>query len=563
MNSTFSLTFERIAMKRAQAGGIVLALMLGCTAGVLAAAPPPDSVASEAAADNATVEIDGDVLFRVRGTAAYPADVRARSIQNRIEAAAADPTVHSEDLRLVNEDTAVAIVAGDSLLMAVHEADAKLEQLSISELAGANKKRIGQAIEDFRRARGPDAMRKAALSTGIATLLFAIVVVLVFRGSRWFDGWLHRRILSRIQTVGIQSFEIVRAEKIQSGLRAFVHVVRTLLLLAVLFVYLDFTLAQFPWTQALSRHLLDLVTDPLAKIARGVIAQIPNLVFLLILIYVFRLILRLVRLFFQSIGNGTIQLAEFDSEWAVPTYKIVRFAIIVFGLIIAYPYIPGSHSDAFKGVSLFVGILFSLGSSSAIANIIAGYMMTYRRAFKVGDRVKIGDAIGDVIQTRLQVTHLRTLKNEEVVLPNSQILGNQVMNYSSLARKHGLILHIEAGIGYETPWRQVEAMLLMAAERTPGLLKEPPPFILYKGLGDFAVNYELNVYCDNAQAMNPLYAALSRNILDVFNEYGVQIMTPNYEGDPEQVKIVAKKDWFLAPAKSLDAAGSRHTASDE
>jgi len=552
MKRTFSLTLERIAMKGAQAGWIGLFLVVGYAAAhVFAATPQSDPVAREDA-DNATVEIDGDALFRVRGTTSHPAEARARSIEERIEAAAADPTVHSEDLRLVDEGAAVAIVAGDSLLMVVHEADAKLEQLSISELAGANRRRIGQAIEDFRRARGPDAMRKAALSTGIATLLFAIVVALLFRGSRWFDGWLHRRILSRIQSVGIQSFEIVRAEKIQNGLRAFVRLVRTLLLLAVLFAYLDFTLAQFPWTQALSRHLINLVTDPLAKIARSIIAEVPNLVFLVILIYVFRLILRLTRLFFQSIGSGTIQLAEFDPEWAVPTYKIVRFAIIVFGVIIAYPYIPGSHSDAFKGVSLFVGILFSLGSSSAIANIIAGYMMTYRRAFKVGDRVKIGDALGDVIQTRLQVTHLRTLKNEEVVLPNSQILNNQVMNYSSLARKQGLILHIEAGIGYETPWRQVEAMLLMAAERTPGLLKEPPPFILYKGLGDFAVNYELNVYCDNAQAMNPLYAALSRNILDIFNEYGVQIMTPNYEGDPEQAKLVPKKDWFLAPAKPSD-----------
>ena len=149
------------------------------------------------------------------------------------------------------------------------------------------------------------------------------------------------------------------------------------------------------------------------------------------------------------------------------------------------------------------------------------------------------------------MTHLRSLKNEEVVLPNSQILNSQVMNYSSLARKQGLILHIDAGIGYETPWRQVEAMLLMAAERTPGLLKEPPPFVLYKGLGDFAVNYELNVYCNDAQAMNPLYTALSRNILDVFNEYGVQIMTPAYEGDPEQAKARAEEGLVSRAGESI------------
>jgi small-conductance mechanosensitive channel len=180
--------------------------------------------------------------------------------------------------------------------------------------------------------------------------------------------------------------------------------------------------------------------------------------------------------------------------------------------------------------------------------MIAGYMMTYRRAFKVGDRVQIGDAIGEVIETRLQVTHLRSFKNEELVIPNSQILGSQVMNYSSLARTRGLILHTEVGIGYETPWRQVEAMLLEAAGRTTGLATEPKPFILEKKLGDFAVTYELNVYCNNVPAIMQLYSELHRNILDVFNEYGVQIMTPAYEGDPPEPKVVAPKDWYTSPA---------------
>ena len=175
-------------------------------------------------------------------------------------------------------------------------------------------------------------------------------------------------------------------------------------------------------------------------------------------------------------------------------------------------------------------------------------MMTYRRALKVGDRVKIGDAFGDVIDLRLQVTHLRSVKNEEIIIPNAQILAGDVINYSSLARADGLILHTQVGIGYETPWRQVEAMLLDAADRTPGLSKEPSPFVLEKALGDFAVTYELNAYSSNVQAMARLYAELHRNILDVFNEYGVQIMTPAYEGDTAEPKIVARKDWYAAPA---------------
>jgi small-conductance mechanosensitive channel len=175
-------------------------------------------------------------------------------------------------------------------------------------------------------------------------------------------------------------------------------------------------------------------------------------------------------------------------------------------------------------------------------------MLTYRRAFKVGDRVKIGDAVGEVLDVRLQVTHLRSLKNEELVVPNSQILGSQVLNYTSLAQTRGLILHTEVGIGYETPWRQVEAMLLMAAERTAGILQEPRPFVLERTLGDFAVTYELNVYCRSANTMLHLYAELHRHILDVFNEYGVQIMTPAYERDPAMPKIVPQTDWYTPPA---------------
>ncbi len=219
----------------------------------------------------------------------------------------------------------------------------------------------------------------------------------------------------------------------------------------------------------------------------------------------------------------------------------MRMLVVVFAIVVAYPYIPGSESGAFKGVSLFIGIIFSLGSSSFISNFIAGYSMTYRRAFRLGDRVKIGDQIGDVEQIRLLVTHLRTIKNEEVVVPNSTILGNEVVNYSSLARNPGLILHTTVGIRYDVPWRQVEAMLLEAAARTPGLRGVPAPFVLKKELRDFYVSYEINVYCDTPRKMDSLYTELHGNILDVFNEYGIQIMVPAYEGDPEQSKVVPKE----------------------
>jgi len=217
--------------------------------------------------------------------------------------------------------------------------------------------------------------------------------------------------------------------------------------------------------------------------------------------------------------------------------------------VIAYPYIPGSSTAAFKGISVFVGVIVSLGSSTTVANWIAGYTMIYRRAFRTGDIVQIGDVIGMVGESKLQVTTVQTPKNEIVAIPNATIAASEIINYSTLARGQGVIVHTTVRIGYETPWRQVEAMLLDAAARTPGLVAEPKPFVLERALGDFSVSYEINAYCKEPQRLLWHYAALHRQILDVFNEHGVQIMVPAYEGDPEQPKVVPRERWHEAPAK--------------
>jgi small-conductance mechanosensitive channel len=233
----------------------------------------------------------------------------------------------------------------------------------------------------------------------------------------------------------------------------------------------------------------------------------------------------------------------------MPTFRIFRIFIIAFAVIVAYPYIPGSQSLAFKGVTVFIGILFSLGSSSFIGNLIAGYSMTYRKAFRKGDRIQVDDKIGIVEDQSLMVTRLRSLKNEEIVIPNSILLNSLIVNYNARAKDLGLILHTIVGIGYETPWRQVDAMLKLAADRTEGLLKDPPPFVLKKSLGDFAINYEINAYCREVNNYNQIYSRLHQNILDVFNENNVQIMTPAYEGDPEIPKVVPQDQWNTPLAK--------------
>lgn len=503
-------------------------------------------------ATTAPIELDGQRLFQVRGVSAYPAELRAESIKNRIEALARNPDFRAETLRWLESDVGIKIMAGDQLVMVIFDADARNEDVAPQELAIVTLNRIRQAIVDYRQGRSPHALLKSGLYAAGGAFLLAVAIAFLLWLGRRTDEWIAHRIQRRIGSLSIQSFEIVRAERIGSAVRGVLYALRMVAILLAIFAYLDFALAQFPGTHSLANRLFEGITGPLETMGRGIIAEIPNLMILTLLFYLSRFVLRLIRLFFDAVARGTVTLAGFEPDWAVPTYKIARFAAVAFTLIVAYPYIPGSHSDAFKGVSIFLGVVFSLGSSSAIANLIAGYLMTYRRAFKIGDRVQIGDVMGEVIEMRLQATHLRSLKNEEVTIPNSQLLNGQVVNYSSLAAQQGLILHPVVGIGYETPWRQVEAMLLLAAERTPGLLPEPHPFVLQQSLGDFAINYELNVYCGDARQMLPLYTALHRNILDVFNEYGVQIMTPAYRDDTPEPKLVPKEQWYAAPASPGD-----------
>jgi small-conductance mechanosensitive channel len=530
-----------------------LVLFLSVGAARRASAQEASVGQADAEAATAPVEIDGVTLFRVRGVSSLPAEQRARAIEERLTAVAADPSTAPESLRTVEVEGTTRLMAGDRPLMTVVDADAALEQLRRSELAVAHLGRLRQALVDYRVARSPGTLKRAFLTLLVATLLLVVVVAALLRFWRALDRFVMRRLEARIRSVEIQSFEIMRAEQIWSALRSGLLAIRMIVLLGLGLVYLNVVLAQFPWTRGLSRDMASFVLGPLQVMAQGIVASIPSLVFLVVLFLVIRLLLRLLRLFFQAVQRGTVTLAGFEPEWAEPTYKIVRLAVVGFALVVAYPYIPGSRSAAFQGVSLFIGIIFSLGSSSAISNIIAGYMMTYRRALRVGDRVKIGEAFGDVVEMRLQVTHLRSFKNEEIIIPNSQILAGEVINYSSLSREHGLILHTDVGIRYEIPWRQVEAMLLMAADRTEGLSREPRPFVFQKALGEFAVTYELNAYCKDARLMMKLYTALHRNILDVFNEYGVQIMTPAYEGDPEQPKVVPRTDWYAAPAPQSSA----------
>lgn len=492
----------------------------------------------------AAVTVDGNFLFYVRGISSFSAVDRANLIAKRIAKAASIPTISADSVKVIHTSDRDQIYAGDEFIMNLFDIDANAEGVGRSVLADIVKKKISFAISNHRHERSKPVLIKKLIWAAGATLLLLVSLFVIIWLMRRLNTGLQKRIKTRIETVENISFNLIRSNQLWKAIDLLFRFIRIGLIIIISAVFLQYILGLFPWTNNIATYTLNLFLNPIIKIGKGFVNFLPSLAFLIVIYLVTRYLLKLIRLLFTGIEQGGIEIKGFDRDWASPTYRIVRLFIIVFAVIIAYPYIPGSDTSAFKGVSVFLGILFSLGSSSFISNIIAGYSMTYRRAFKNGDRIKVDDQVGFVEEQKLLVTRLRSLKNEEIIIPNSVLLNSNIINFSSRAKDKGLILHTTVGIGYETPWRQVDAMLRLAADRTEGVLKEPPPFVLKQSLGDFAVNYEINVYCDDAGKMPLYYNALHQNILDVFNENNVQIMTPAYEGDPEMPKVVPKDQWY-------------------
>ena len=501
-------------------------------------------------AETAPVVVNGKVRFHVVGVTAYPAERRASEISRRIEALARDKKYDPKTLRVKDAGEYHQIFPGESgkAIFRILEADAESEGVLRTVLAETIAKSIAESINEYRHDRKPAVLTKNALYALGSMLVLVALLYGVLWGFRSLDKYLEGRVKLHTQKLEARSQRIFQGEQLWGILHGALRLLRGLVVIFLIYVFANFALSLFPQTRYTAQRLFQFVVGPLGSIVNAVIDFIPDFLFLVVLFLITRYGLKLARGVFAAIDKKRLQIKGFEADWAWPTYRIVRMGIIVFALVIAYPFIPGSDSAAFKGVSVLLGVLFSLGSTSVISNVIAGYTMTYRRAFRIGDRVKIGDTVGDVAEMRILVTHVRTPKNEEVVIPNSTILNGEVTNYSTMARDQGLILHTTVGIGYDVPWRQVEAMMLLAAENTEGLLKEPAPFMRQKSLGDYAVNYELNAYCDNASQMVELYTKMHRNIQDVFNENGVQIMSPAYKADTAEPKVVPKELWYTSPA---------------
>jgi small-conductance mechanosensitive channel len=527
----------------------------------IAAAHPADEQAGAASPGGvelklADVIVDGRLVMKVRGTASFPAARRAAEIEQNIIDAARDENFPADAVTLKVEGERTLLMAGDRLLLDMFDADAVIEGISRQLLAEVRQERLQEVIANYRRDRSPRVLlTKSAYA--LATLLIAAGLIFGFlKGFRGLTRLLDRRLQARIKDLEAKSARFIRSQQVAKILHRLIKALLVVLIALTLYFSLNFVLGLYPWTRGFAIWLFGLILNPLEEIGAGLLATIPDLFWLAIIYFITRYILEMIQTFFRGIERGSVTLASFEREWAWPTYRILRLVVVVFALVMAYPHIPGSDSEAFKGISVLLGLIISLGSSSIIGNIIAGYSLTYRRPFKIGDRIKINDTVGEVSEIRVLTTRLRSMKNEEIVIPNTNVLNGDVINYSTLAREQGLILHTTVGIGYETPWRQVDAMLKLAAARTPGLLQEPEPFVLKTALADFAVTYELNVHCAEPMSMPKLYTVLHENILDVFNEYDVAIMTPAYEADTPEPKLVPKDQWYAAPATPPSASAS-------
>ncbi|MBP2681027.1 MAG: MscS Mechanosensitive ion channel [Candidatus Krumholzibacteriota bacterium] len=538
---------------------IALALVLCVIAIQIAAAqesPRAPSV-EDAEIDTAPVKLDGEILFFVRGIGALSPESRARAIGKRIRGIAGNADITPDSIVAVEVEGLTRVMAGRETVMAITQSDLAVERLTANEAAVLYLDQIRKAVVSYRSARNRATFTKALLHSALWTVVLIGGLIVFLKLYRRLWTYLENKYKGKLDSLRTKSLDIVSDRTFWGPFKLLLRAVRIVIVVIIIYTYIELVLGSFPWTRFIAVEILNWVQTPLQVAGQTIADEIPNLIFLAIAWFITRVVLHAIKLFFVRVEARTISLASFDPEWSMPTYNLVRVAVVAFAIIVCYPYVPGSDSEAFKGISIFIGVLVSLGSSSAVSNLIAGYMLIYRRAYKAGDLVQINDVRGVVTERRLQVTHLRTIKNEEIVIPNSIIINSSVMNYSTVARESGLILHTQVTIGYDTPWRQVNALLLLAAERTKGVLKEPKPFVWERSLDDFFVTYELNAYTDAPREMMRTYSELHRHILDAFNEHGVQITSPHYEGDPANLKVVPKEKWFSPPAdgKTNDAAG--------
>jgi small-conductance mechanosensitive channel len=473
----------------------------------------------------ASVTLDGEPVFTISERVfGYSPERRALDITERLRRMLRSPLFRIQDVRIEDHENLTMVFWKDELLLSVSDPDAAAAHVTRQKLAAEIVSALSAAVEHSAAARAPKTL---LLDIAYAVAATAVLVLLIL-GLNWAVRLLRARLELWFRLAGRKIHSYTATERLGALAVALLGLVRLVLILALLYAYIPIVFSFFPWTRGWGATLLNWAIDPVREVASALVGYLPNVFVIAVALLVARGLLRLLRAIFDEIETKRITLSGFYPQWARPTFQLVRALVVVITAVIIFPYLPGARSPAFQGVSIFLGALLTFGSSSAISNLFAGVILTYTRAFEVGDRVRIGDTYGDVIEKSLLVTRVRTIKHEEVAIPNGVVMAVHIVNYSASRHAKGLVLHTEVTIGYDAPYRKVHALLIAAAHATPRILADPAPFVWQKSLDDFFVTYELNATTDHPEVLDDTYAELHKAIRDAFDAAGVEIMSPHY-----------------------------------
>lgn len=541
---------------------LILILPVPSPADPPASQPALLSSSNHGAAAEAPVVYHGEPLFTLhQKVGSFTPQDRASAIEGRLTQIAKNPFSDLDAFAVADTEHGTDITLGGLVLLTVTDGDARPVGRNRQDLAREYAAKIRAALHKARKDFSLETLlMEGALAVAATAVLVTILMLLHKLFPKAYDriGQWRGTYLTAIK---IQRVEVVSAETITNQVIAGAKGLRFVLTLVLLYVYLTTVLGLFPWTRRLATTLVQAVVTTLTTIGQTFLGALPNLAAIIVIIMVTRYIIKLIQMVFNGIERGAITFAGFHRDWANPTFKIVRFLAIAFAVIAIFPYIPGSQSEAFRGVSVFLGVLFSLGSAGAVSNAIAGIILTYMRPFQLGDRVKIADTVGDVIEKTLLVSRIRTIKNVDITIPNSLVLGAHIINYSSTSMTAPpLILNTSVTIGYDAPWRTVHELLKKAALATRSILSDPEPFVLQTALNDFYVTYEVNAYTGAPNQMAAIYSDLHQNIQDAFNEAGVEIMSPHYSQVRDGNKTTVPEQYlpksYHAPAFRIEPWGT-------
>lgn len=477
----------------------------------------------------APVVIDGDTLFILYAESeAGSAFDRAERVIVKLTEIGRGKGFERDSVRTTDYDRHTNIHCGKTVILSVTEQDALWEGVERDSLARHYAMILDNKIRDLK-----DDYNFFGMVKRVFLFIFVLVAqYLLFKLTNYLFRKLRRRIIrfkrQRLQPIIIRDYELLNTRQIGRILIFLVNILRYLVLLTQLTFSVPVLFAIFPHTEKLAFTIFRYIFEPVKMVVTSVVDYIPKLFIILVIWYCIKYIIKGIEYIAKEIENEKLKISGFYPDWAKPTFNIIRFLLYAFMIAMIYPFLPGSDSGVFQGISVFVGLIVSLGSSTVIGNIIAGLVITYMRPFKVGDRIKLNDTTGNVIEKTPFVTRLRTPKNEVVTIPNSFIMSSHTVNYSASARQFGLIIHTTVTIGYDAPWRQVHQLLINAARMTRGVVEHPKPFVLETELNDYYPCYQINAYIMDADRLGEIMSELHQNIQDVFNEAGVEIMSPHY-----------------------------------